>query len=51
MPLPKSASSDHNVLLKIQKLLDAKEWDADTLDAIAHIMRDAGFRIREPMED
>lgn len=32
----------------IHTMLDAREWDGDTLDRIASIMRDAGYAIREP---
>lgn len=30
------------------ELLDGKEWDADTLDAAANLLRDAGFAIEDP---
>lgn len=36
------------VLESLVDLLDGKEWDADTLEAIAAILRTAGYEIREP---
>jgi hypothetical protein len=35
------------VLLKIVAELDGKEWNADTLDAIAEILRADGYMIRD----
>lgn len=36
-----------NALLRIQEVLDGVEWSPDTLDAIAAIMVEAGYRIRD----
>lgn len=36
---------DHNSMRQIQALMDGSEWDADTLDRIAEIMRWAGYPI------
>jgi len=38
--------TDHEAILAIQELLDDVEWTADTLDAIAEILIEAGYRIR-----
>jgi hypothetical protein len=35
-------------LAKIATLLDGRQWDADTLAAIADILRAEGFVIRDP---
>lgn len=35
------------VLEMIVDLLDGKQWTPDTLDRIAEILRNAGFRIRD----
>jgi len=35
-------------LARIANLLDGQEWTADTLDAIANILRAEGFAIRNP---
>lgn len=32
----------------IAKLMDGKEWNADTLDAIAAELREAGYVLRDP---
>lgn len=37
-------------LAAIARLLDRKEWDSDTLNAVADIIRAAGFQIRDPEE-
>lgn len=39
--------NDHDLLLAIQELLDGTEWNADTLEAIATLMVDSGWRIRD----
>ena len=36
-----------NAMEAIQKQLDLVEWNADTLDNIADIMRSAGYEIRD----
>jgi hypothetical protein len=38
---------DQETLLEIQQLLDGTAWSATTLDEIAEIMRQAGYRIRD----
>lgn len=35
-------------LNKIHRLLDGKEWDSETLDQIAGVLREAGFVVKEP---
>ena len=35
---------------EIASVMDGKEWSADTLDAIAEILRAAGFSIRDSEE-
>lgn len=37
-------------LAAIAQLLDRKEWDSDTLNAVADAIRSAGFQIRDPEE-
>jgi hypothetical protein len=44
-------NSDHEALLAIQELLDGVEWSPKTLDRIAAIMTDAGYRIRDLDDD
>ncbi len=44
----KSTTKQREAFRKIQKLMDRKEWNADTLDGIADIMRAAGYPIRDP---
>lgn len=39
-----------NALDAIATLMDGQEWNADTLDAIAEILRGEGYAIREPEE-
>ena len=39
--------NDHDALLQITALLDGVEWTPDTLEEIAAIMRQAGYRIRD----
>ena len=38
---------DHEIVLKIQKLLDKKEWTADTMSEAAEILRANGYPIRD----
>lgn len=33
---------------RIHALLDGQQWSPDTLDAIARLLRSAGYEIREP---
>jgi hypothetical protein len=37
-----------DALLAVVALLDGTAWDADTLGAVADVLRTAGFEIREP---
>ena len=36
-----------DALLAIQELMDGTEWNSDTLEAIAQVMINAGYRIRD----
>ena len=36
-----------DALEQIQKILSAQEWSSDTLDAIAEVMRAAGYEIAD----
>lgn len=49
--LAERATLDSEALDRIHKLLDGREWSADTLDAIADVVRSTGRVIREPQED
>lgn len=40
-----------DALLAIQELMDGVEWTPDTLDQIADILRDAGYRVRDLNEE
>ncbi len=46
---PNFFDSDSDALLAIQ-LLDGTEWSSDTLEAVAAIMTDAGYTIRDMSE-
>jgi hypothetical protein len=39
--------TDHEAMLAIQQELDGVEWTADTLECIAEILQQAGYRIRD----
>lgn len=39
-----------NPLAQIAHLLDRQIWDGDTLNAVADVIRSAGFQIRDPEE-
>jgi len=39
--------SDHDLLLAIQELLDGCEWTVDTVAAIAAMLDDNGYSIRD----
>jgi hypothetical protein len=43
--------NDHDLLLTIQELLDGVEWTADTVDTIARLMAESGYRIRDLDDD
>jgi hypothetical protein len=38
---------DHDLLLAIQNRLDGIEWSSDTLEEIAQLMVNSGYRIRD----
>ncbi len=42
--------SQSTTLVKIRKVLDGTEWNTDTLDEIATLMKDKGWTIRSPEE-
>mgnify|MGYP003396137538 CR=1 FL=1 len=35
-------------LQDIHAIMDGKEWSADTLEAIAHVLESVGLPVREP---
>jgi hypothetical protein len=39
--------NDHEAMLAIQQELDGVEWTADTLEHIAEILQQAGYRVRD----
>jgi hypothetical protein len=39
--------NDHEIILAIQDLLDGVEWTPATLDEIAALLNDNGYRIRD----
>lgn len=39
---------DHELVLKIQQLLDGKEWEIHTLDDIAALLVAYGYEVRDP---
>jgi hypothetical protein len=39
--------SDHEAMLAIQQELDGTEWTAETLERIAEILQQAGYRVRD----
>ena len=39
--------TDHDLLLTIQELLDGVVWSPDTLDSIAELLRENGYRVRD----
>jgi len=46
-------TNDEGAMRELEALLDAKEWSsaADYLEAIAAIVRRAGYRVREPLSE
>lgn len=38
---------EHTVTQEIQQLLSGKEWDSDTIESVADILREHGYPIRE----
>lgn len=45
------AAAARSTLDAIAEALDGKEWNAETLEQVASILRDAGYALREPKED
>lgn len=43
--------TDHNAMLAIQRLLNDTQWDANTLERIAIIIENAGYRLRDYEEE
>ena len=41
--------SDQQALDAIRTILDKREWDANTLDSIADIVRQTGREFRDPV--
>jgi hypothetical protein len=39
--------NDNEILLAIQELMDGVEWSTDTLDGIAKLLNDNGYRVRD----
>lgn len=39
------------VLAFIARELDGRDWNADTIDRIASILRDCGYLIRDPYQE
>ena len=39
--------TDHDAMLKIQELLDGVEWQTITIEHVAEVMINAGYRIRD----
>jgi len=39
--------TDHEAMLAIQDPMDGAEWNSDTLEAVAEIMVEAGYQIRD----
>ena len=39
--------TEHTVTQEIQQLLSGKEWDSDTIESVADILREHGYPIRE----
>ena len=44
---PENLMNDHQAMLAIQQELDGVEWTPDTLERIAEILQQAGYRIRD----
>jgi hypothetical protein len=39
--------TDHEIVLAIQDLMDGVEWTLDTLDIIAMLLDENGYRVRD----
>jgi len=39
-----------DALQTIHRLMDGKEWTPETFEQIADVLRDAGYRVRQPEE-
>ena len=44
----KNERADHKAMDEIHALLDGTEWDADTLEAVADVVRRSGRSVDEP---
>lgn len=40
--------NDHQAIRAIHREMDGTEWDSDTMSAIANILDQAGYRLRDP---
>lgn len=47
MPDDTYAAEDRDTLRAIHRAMDGAEWNADTLQTIADILREAGWAVRE----
>lgn len=48
--LKEGAMTASDALLRIQELMDGVEWTPDTLQEIAEVLEQAGYRIRDTEE-
>jgi hypothetical protein len=46
----KQSNRDYKLLLAIQRLLDGVEWTEQTLDEIAVLLDENGYRIRDVID-
>lgn len=46
----RTSDTDHQALLDIQELMDGVNWSPNTLDAIAEVLENAGYRVRDTDE-
>jgi hypothetical protein len=38
---------DHEIVLKIQELMDGVEWTPETLDEIAELLNNNGYKVKD----
>ena len=43
--------SPHEAMLAIQEMMNAEEWSPDTLDGIAEVLNEAGYPVRDQVDD
>jgi len=43
--------NDHEIILAIQELMNQVEWDADTLEEIASLLDDNGYKVGDISDD